>query len=106
MDILRIFLVTNFVCWLQIALVSGAGAGIGEEICYQLNELGVILVCVDVDGEAARRTAAAINRGDRHSGVPKGTAFAFECDVSDKEQVGRVMQKEFRARAGTGSTLP
>jgi NAD(P)-dependent dehydrogenase (short-subunit alcohol dehydrogenase family) len=44
----------------HIALVTGAGTGIGEAIARRLTEAGAIVFIADIDGEAARAAAARI----------------------------------------------
>jgi NAD(P)-dependent dehydrogenase (short-subunit alcohol dehydrogenase family) len=60
----------------RLALVTGAGSGIGERIAHAMAKAGARILAVDIDGTAAERTAAAIG----------GTARSFACDVSDRNQ--------------------
>ncbi|HVQ99855.1 MAG TPA: SDR family NAD(P)-dependent oxidoreductase, partial [Mycobacterium sp.] len=39
------------------ALVTGAGSGIGAALCRALAGAGADVVCTDIDGDAAARTA-------------------------------------------------
>ena len=57
----------------RVAIVTGAGGGIGRASCERLASEGASVVCADVDAEAAARTAEAI--GD--------AARAAWCDVTD-----------------------
>jgi NAD(P)-dependent dehydrogenase (short-subunit alcohol dehydrogenase family) len=59
-----------------LALITGAGSGIGEAIAYAMAKAGARIVAVDIMGEAAMRTAMAIG----------GTAASYACDVSDRAQ--------------------
>ncbi len=47
------------------AIVTGAGSGIGAALCRALVAAGADVVCTDVDGAAAARTAEGL-RGPRH----------------------------------------
>ena len=58
----------------RIALVTGAGSGIGEAIAAAMGEAGALLVCVDINIGAAVRTAQAVGGG----------AVGFACDVTDR----------------------
>jgi NAD(P)-dependent dehydrogenase (short-subunit alcohol dehydrogenase family) len=58
----------------RIALVTGAGSGIGEGIAHGMAKAGARVIAVDINGEAAERTARAIG----------GNALSFACDVSDR----------------------
>ena len=42
------------------AIVTGAGSGIGAALCRALADEGTHVLCTDVDGDAAERTAAAL----------------------------------------------
>ncbi|XP_063240226.1 estradiol 17-beta-dehydrogenase 11-like isoform X3 [Bacillus rossius redtenbacheri] len=71
----------------EVALVVGAGHGVGRELALQLATLGATVVCWDADHGAGRETAEAAG----------GEARAYLCDVSDREQIlqtARLVQKE------------
>jgi NAD(P)-dependent dehydrogenase (short-subunit alcohol dehydrogenase family) len=44
----------------KVAIVSGAGGGIGAAICRQFAAEGASVVCLDIDGSAVEKTAEAI----------------------------------------------
>ncbi|MBO4793435.1 MAG: SDR family NAD(P)-dependent oxidoreductase, partial [Deltaproteobacteria bacterium] len=64
----------------KIALVTGAGQGIGASIAMEMGKLGAAVAVVDIDLENAERTAASI----REAG---GQAQAFAANVADAGQV-------------------
>jgi NAD(P)-dependent dehydrogenase (short-subunit alcohol dehydrogenase family) len=68
----------------KIALVTGAGRGIGREIARRLSREGASLAVVDVDGAAADRVAEEIRREG-------GAAAPFQADISDPAQVDALM---------------
>ncbi len=61
-----------------VALVTGAGRGLGRAIAERLSRDGLSIVAVDLDGDSAAATAAALG----------GTSH--QCDVSDREAVGEL----------------
>ena len=66
----------------RYALVTGAGHGLGHQFALQLADLGVKVICWDIDGQTCQKTVEEI----REKG---GEAWAFRCDVSDPEEVAR-----------------
>jgi NAD(P)-dependent dehydrogenase (short-subunit alcohol dehydrogenase family) len=64
----------------RIALVTGAGSGIGAATARAMAEVGARIVAVDIDPAAAMRTAAAIGGRTAH----------YLCDVSDRAQCDRL----------------
>ena len=53
------------------AIVTGAGSGIGAALCRALVAAGADVVCTDVDGAAAARTAESLD-GPGSVGSPIG----------------------------------
>lgn len=64
----------------KVALVTGAGSGIGRAISARLAGDGARVAAVDVDPQAAEQTASLIQQGG-------GTAIALTADVRDRAQV-------------------
>lgn len=60
----------------QVALVTGAGKGIGEACARFLSEAGAIVVAVDIDAGGAEATAKALTAHQRR-------ALALSADVGD-----------------------
>lgn len=63
------------------AIVTGAGSGIGAALCRALANAGAEVMCTDIDGEAAQRTADAL-------ATPGG---ARQLDVTDAAAVQNVV---------------
>lgn len=64
----------------RMAVVTGAGSGLGQATAARLAQEGAATACLDLAADAAEATAAAI----RASG---GTARAYQVDVADPESV-------------------
>ena len=64
----------------KVALITGAGAGIGRDSALAFAREGAAVAIVDVRGPRAEQTAELV----RQEG---GTAHAFTCDVRSLEQV-------------------
>ena len=73
----------------QVAVVTGAGRGIGHAIALRLAAEGARVACVSRNEESARRTADEINT-TRHG---QGPAIAYAVDVGSHEAVTALGQK-------------
>jgi NAD(P)-dependent dehydrogenase (short-subunit alcohol dehydrogenase family) len=76
----------------RTAVVTGAGSGLGRASAIRLAEEGAAVVAVDIDGDAAERTAKEL----------RGPAIAVQADVSSEADVEAYMAAA-RARFGTVS---
>ena len=48
----------------EVALVTGAGQGIGRQIAYQLGKLKATVICVDINEESNNETVKHIQDTD------------------------------------------
>ena len=64
----------------QVAIVTGAGRNIGEEVAKLLSKEGAAIAVVDLDKGRAEKVAADINAAG-------GKAKAFICDVAKEADI-------------------
>ena len=76
----------------RIALVTGAGSGIGRAIAQRLAAEGACVVVSDRDGDAAQRVAGEIGSPD--------VAVAATADVTDEAQVADAVRRAALAFGG------
>lgn len=69
----------------RVAILTGAGSGLGAEAARVLAAHGAQVAIVDIDGEAARRVEAEIEGQG-------GQALALQCDVSLEGEVRNMVQ--------------
>lgn len=68
----------------RVAVVTGAGHGIGREIARSLRSYGAEVVLADIDGDAAKSAASEID------------GIGVACDVTSEEQVRAVVADTLR----------
>jgi NAD(P)-dependent dehydrogenase (short-subunit alcohol dehydrogenase family)/rhamnose utilization protein RhaD (predicted bifunctional aldolase and dehydrogenase) len=68
----------------RIAIVTGAGSGLGRSIATSMARQGAMLCLADVDTAAAEQTARLI----RHE-CPKADTMIADCDVTNDESVSQ-----------------
>jgi NAD(P)-dependent dehydrogenase (short-subunit alcohol dehydrogenase family) len=66
----------------KVAVITGAGGGMGREAAILFTQEGAKVCAADVDGDAARETAE----------LAGGETFAHEVDVANEEQVVELMR--------------
>jgi 3-oxoacyl-[acyl-carrier protein] reductase len=69
----------------QVAIVTGAGRGLGRLIAEVLAGAGARVACVDVDAELLSQTVDQVQ-------AAAGTAAAFPCDVTNSQRVAEVVE--------------
>lgn len=74
----------------QVALVTGAGSGIGKACAIALAEAGAAVVCADIDMAAAQATADGIAAGQKR-------ALAVPVDVGDLSQIDAMVKRAIAA---------
>lgn len=77
----------NFSLGGKTALITGAGAGIGEAIALMFARKGADLILADVNLEAAQKTAAT---AAAKSGIK---AKGYKCDVSDMADIQKTVDQ-------------
>ncbi|KAM0726595.1 Epidermal retinol dehydrogenase 2 [Formica fusca] len=68
----------------EVAMIVGAGRGVGRELALQLCQFGVTVACVDINVETC---VATVQSAKQIHGVCK----SYQCDVRDKEAVARTV---------------
>jgi NAD(P)-dependent dehydrogenase (short-subunit alcohol dehydrogenase family) len=69
----------------KVALVTGAGSGIGRAIAIRLREAGAVVAVVDIDAKSAQDVADEIG--------PEDAAIALGADVTSDEEVARAFDE-------------
>ncbi|XP_064490243.1 short-chain dehydrogenase/reductase family 16C member 6-like isoform X2 [Ornithodoros turicata] len=70
----------------KVVLVTGSGHGVGRELALRFARLGAKVVLVDINTENNESVALEVKQ-------EQGSAFAYQCDVSDEVQVQKLAQK-------------
>ncbi len=65
------------------ALVTGAGSGIGAALCRALAGVGADVVCTDIDGDAAARTASPLGDHARSARLDVTDAASVQSAVDE-----------------------
>lgn len=68
----------------KVAVITGAGSGVGRASALRFGEEGAPVVCADIDKDGAAETASALREHGANS-------MAVECDVSREEDVAALV---------------
>ena len=74
----------------KVAIVTGAGTGMGQTIALTLAEEGANIVIADIDIQSAENVAGKIESMGRQ-------ALAIKTDVTDREEVNKMVEKTLDA---------
>ncbi|MFW6150572.1 MAG: SDR family NAD(P)-dependent oxidoreductase [Chloroflexota bacterium] len=77
----------------KVAIVTGAGSGIGQGVAREMVRVGGKVVVADIDGEAAEQSAARLKELG-------GEAEAVHADVTDEGSVGSMLGAAIDAFGG------
>src|SRR5260221_9550985 len=80
-----------------VAVVTGAGSGIGREVALGLAQAGAKVAAMDLHLDTAQQTVDRIK-------ADGGTAAAFKADVSNRDEVDAAA-KAIRAQLGPAAIL-
>ncbi|KAM6183061.1 (3R)-3-hydroxyacyl-CoA dehydrogenase [Erethizon dorsatum] len=76
-----------------LALVTGAGGGIGRAVCARLAGEGATVAACDLDGAAVRETVRLLGGPGSEEGAPRGNHAAFQADVSEARAARSLLQQ-------------
>ncbi|MDI9505681.1 MAG: SDR family NAD(P)-dependent oxidoreductase [Bacillota bacterium] len=77
----------------RIAVVTGAGSGIGRATAKALANDGITVAVLDVDMDGANETVSSIKEDG-------GKARAYRCDISNVEEIGTVFDQIIEELSG------
>jgi len=91
----------------QVAVVIGAGSGIGKETAHRLSKEGAHIVCVDLKTETAKATADELigqlgqGIGVAGTGISGcGPAIGLACNITDRNSVRAMLDQVTLAYGG------
>nr|XP_044632319.1 (3R)-3-hydroxyacyl-CoA dehydrogenase isoform X3 [Equus asinus] len=76
-----------------LALVTGAGSGIGRAVSVRLAGEGATVAACDLDGAAARETVRLLGGPGSEEEAPRGAHAAFQADVSEARAARRLLEQ-------------
>jgi len=84
----------------RVALITGAGSGIGQAAAIELAKMGLKLALVDVDEEGLKKTAETVT-----GIIGDANVLAIPTDVSQFDQVVKLKDRVFEAWGEVGVLL-
>lgn len=91
----------------QVAVVIGAGSGIGKEVAQRLIKEGAHIVAVDLNGDAAKATAKeltdkyGVGIGVAGTGISNcGPAVGLGCDITNRASIRAMLEQVALAYGG------
>ncbi|XP_004846893.2 estradiol 17-beta-dehydrogenase 8 [Heterocephalus glaber] len=76
-----------------LALVTGAGSGIGRAVCARLAREGATVAACDLNGAAAHETVQLLEGPGSAQGAPRGNHAAFQADVSEARAARSLLEQ-------------
>lgn len=73
----------------KVALITGAGGGIGRAICQAFGEAGAFVSCIDLDAQRAEETARSLS--------DSGRAISLACDVTSEVDTKTAVDRTIEA---------
>ncbi|HJS28983.1 MAG TPA: bifunctional rhamnulose-1-phosphate aldolase/short-chain dehydrogenase, partial [Anaerolineales bacterium] len=96
----------------SVVVVVGAGSGIGKAAAHRVAKEGAHVVCVDLDGAAARETAAELTAahgmgiGVAGTGISAcGPAIGLAADITDRQSVREMFGQVVLAYGGIDNII-
>ncbi|MGF1633163.1 MAG: bifunctional rhamnulose-1-phosphate aldolase/short-chain dehydrogenase [Phycisphaerae bacterium] len=96
----------------RVAVVIGAGSGIGREVCHRLAGEGTCIAAVDLNAAAARETAGELEKklgkgiGVAGSGISGcGDAISISCDITDRKSIRAMLNDVALAFGGVDDVI-
>lgn len=96
----------------NVVIVVGAGSGIGKATAHRVAQEGAHLVCVDLDEEAARETAAELTNeygmgiGVAGTGISAcGPAIGLDADITNRDSVRAMLNQVILAYGGIDNVI-
>lgn len=91
----------------QVVIVVGAGSGIGKETAHRISKEGAHIVCVDLNADAAKATAAELSAklgqgiGVAGTGVSGcGPALGLSANITDRASIRAMLDQVALAYGG------